>query len=1605
MANWVKFDAQGIANYPYDSDLSNHLKLIAGDHLEISERCGTWIRAKCLATSCTGICPINRIIILDDKIQQNTFDLLVYETKCLFNYIFTKVINKSHFMPREDECEIIDLIRKIQVMMPPSTQESRLQIAKNLDQLRAKLDLPIIARGKSHNIMNTHEVTPQLLTIKHDNLRSDTLLSASGPQEAIYPKTLAIHLSISLSFNKDVRICPRICSVKRNNSNNNSNNNNQSFTIQAISAPADYVLNANDGKDKLIKFHNIDMNTVGDLALIVRLFSSQKFGGKDTNAQSSVWASEYIGVAAIQFNDDKQLTLGGVQTFALPFFEEIDHQYSEIPQLLFESKHSERLRRVDEIPQLSVKVTTIETVGKAASGIGPESILTMSYPANISPSFDCNNLFVHLCTLHHKTKLKRTRILMKVLNIRSKKYINCFERSKRATEFASVVQKGASDLPLDEYAQINMTSDDFDPITCVLIFEEQRTSKSKGASSLSSYGIFKFTDQHGTMLESKQDHEIFDINLMKPPKEDMTPDDYISAIENPIDQKPLCRLSISIVLLSTHFTSNSSLHKILYWERFRNELTSIENNPMYAITGADVKIIMVFLSKIYLSLSKMMALDSNLAQPALETFISLIMTIDTYRNDLFKHFFNDFVEHKFERISPHLANLYSSMLKYLVDSLPEDPNNAHSDQEIKKSSGACRSLSYILSIISASLKLNKEMNQTVNEEVFKSSIRTIFKRLGLLMKTENTALIISKSFAMRSFPMFCDIISAVFPSDESVHLILDFLNSVRLDPGMKNKQSANSTRANRIRLYRGLCETQYFMCECNRQYILPFLSEDIKFLMADERDMIDLMQIIISIFFVLKSNSSSFSQSLICFSDFLSPLLEYAMKNELNENRRPNQPFPVTQFVMLLLYFVDSKVIESIFTKAENPIALFQKVLDMIKLVVVLNPPPYIFFICASTFITVIQLSTTSRIDFLNQRSSQNQESKLNLEDLINIISSFYNNFMRMSKEYNDTDRDFYQRVYYVDLEPIAALLPALLKSSPADVRFNTGVLSPLFHFYMNQKDEASRNTIVDAFYMITETDYKQNGNFTRSENAILAMDGFLKIGNSSDSKNMENLVGIFEKTLPKFGKNSQDPVVINFFKRMRQICDFMVNVGKLHTEDEHASAIISILDNLSVNDMVLYPHFTSQLFDLNINPEYNNYVEAAETLVECAKIFQWTDNEEVPAGHTFPQQKRCVRKLHLLNKAVELFMKDNFFERALDILDELRTYYEDIECDYEKLQEIAINEGICYDNICTKERTVLNRFYGVRFYGTKFNEYYRDSLYIYRRNGFYMATQMMQEIRDNFPQARVEPKAPTDDDKRDPNLFYVHVFNVKPRDVDGFDALDSLPAIMARSCLSVDTFYSEQPVRVRRTDGKYNEMAEWHRHVTTYRTNRPLQGIARRSRVVEESEVVVMTPIECAVYDTNAKTMELMHSASAVWRAKRFNLNIPISASSTLALLIQGIVNAAVNGGTKVFQDLFLEGPLKDEENNLKFADKLKEAFLDQLKAVNFALKIHTSIMTDADRALHENWEESFVAAQETMSHVLGKFSLDDSPSFGELPSLEFLKDLEKKNSCGVKK
>jgi hypothetical protein len=963
----------------------------------------------------------------------------------------------------------------------------------------------------------------------------------------------------------------------------------------------------------------------------------------------------------------------------------------------------------------------------------------------------------------------------------------------------------------------------------------------------------------------------------------MSPDDYLECV----DTRTNGTLDISLQLLSSRLTSSASLHRLLHSRDLSAGLLDLERG-----------VYLVFMQRIFVSLTEVMATRAALMEDALELFMQLITNIDTSRSGLVRHFFESFVASAFTAANAHLGRLHAFLLGYLVHTLPSNVL-ALSESAASLCKDCCRTLSYTLRLTAASLALH----QGVDEAYFSRCVHQIFRSLGLLMTSQVPALLVAKSFAVRSFPMFCDLLGAAIGREEAAALVTTFLAAVREDPA--NRTQPLATAQNRARLYRRLTDTEFFASPDVRALLLPVLLADVAAICSGENFAVDGLPTIVNTFLVIARTSRNLVQEIVVLRGFFPMILEACARHESRV---------AAELITILYYFAGGMEC------SEQLIAAIASLLR--------EGHPHFVMVAPPTFIRVV-------------RSAQDFR-------LAPAVAGFYNDFSRVFGALPQPDAALLKRVYGINMQPMADLLPSLLEAAPPSQRFNTGVLCPLFQLHAIGAPE-TRDRIVDALFAVLSADLEQKGDLERSERAILAMDAFASAG-AVEAAYLATVLELAGRVRRRFGE-MQAPVAA-FFADIEKLAGFLLTVAGLSAEDDRVAAVVELLDD---SGGAIFPYLAAHL--VRVHTSVGNKTEAAETVLIAANSVE--------------------EKM----RAVDLFVETDFYERALEVLDGMRAA---AKGDCFLLRRVAEREAQCLEWICTKERAVLNRFYGVRFYGSE------EKAYVYRRNGFFMAAQMAQDLKDRFPQARVEFVPPGDDTPKD---NYIYLFNLKPAEEKrSFDPFERTSAVQYRAVCAVNKFVSEAPVRVRITDGKFNEMAEWHRHVVTYTTEHKLQGVARRSKVISQSEVRVMTPVECAVVDVSEKTIELMQASCEIWRALRFGGEIKQSSVSSMARLIQGIVNAAVNGGTQVFQDLFLEGPLKEKPEIKKFAGDLMNAFRDQLKAVRFALRIHDAVMTGQDWLLHESWVKSFEEAQTSMGKVLGTVDLDEPPSFGEIPSTDFL-------------
>ena len=95
--------------------------------------------------------------------------------------------------------------------------------------------------------------------------------------------------------------------------------------------------------------------------------------------------------------------------------------------------------------------------------------------------------------------------------------------------------------------------------------------------------------------------------------------------------------------------------------------------------------------------------------------------------------------------------------------------------------------------------------------------------------------------------------------------------------------------------------------------------------------------------------------------------------------------------------------------------------------------------------------------------------------------------------------------------------------------------------------------------------------------------------------------------------------------------------------------------------------------------------------------------------------------------------------------------------------------------------------------------------------------------------------------------------------------------------------------------------------------------------------------------------------------------------AVSQLTMKIQGVVDAAVNGGTIKYEEAFLvDDYIEMNQNDVIEVQKLKDLIADQIPILEVALSTHRMKVQSDLLPLHERLEECFTKMQ---SHVEAKY------------------------------
>lgn len=407
-----------------------------------------------------------------------------------------------------------------------------------------------------------------------------------------------------------------------------------------------------------------------------------------------------------------------------------------------------------------------------------------------------------------------------------------------------------------------------------------------------------------------------------------------------------------------------------------------------------------------------------------------------------------------------------------------------------------------------------------------------------------------------------------------------------------------------------------------------------------------------------------------------------------------------------------------------------------------------------------------------------------------------------------------------------------------------------------------------------------------------------------------------------------------------------------------------------------MYVQYLERLYKLQ--KENDNYIEAAFTLRRFTDLLTWQEIKLSDALRLNVQNidSNCTHrelKQLLFMEIIKLFTEGKMWESAIKVCKELAYQLENETFDYKELSKLHEKMAKLYNRILNEAR-LEQTYYRVGFYGQGFPEFLANKQFIYRAVECERLESFTNRLQNQHPQAEVlkDLSEPSDQMKKSQSQL-IQVVAVKPVPNEFVKTLEDKyvkPAITNfHKYNNVKIFELRRPVMLE--GFARDDVGGLAIEKTSMETTYPLPGILR-SAPIESITNTRLSPIENACESMSNVNKELIEMIVDYSSDLKLNIN-------PLSMKINGIVDAAVMGGFKKYEEAFLVPEFLEQNPSFyQWTQKLKDLIAEQIPLLQKLLEIHKNRVTDDAKALHLKIEGCFALMKNEIETKYGKRSSD---------------------------
>eukprot|EP01094_Clydonella_sp_ATCC50884_P020570 TRINITY_DN4306_c0_g2_i1.p1 TRINITY_DN4306_c0_g2~~TRINITY_DN4306_c0_g2_i1.p1 ORF type:complete len:1653 (+),score=406.29 TRINITY_DN4306_c0_g2_i1:578-4960(+) len=412
--------------------------------------------------------------------------------------------------------------------------------------------------------------------------------------------------------------------------------------------------------------------------------------------------------------------------------------------------------------------------------------------------------------------------------------------------------------------------------------------------------------------------------------------------------------------------------------------------------------------------------------------------------------------------------------------------------------------------------------------------------------------------------------------------------------------------------------------------------------------------------------------------------------------------------------------------------------------------------------------------------------------------------------------------------------------------------------------------------------------------------------------------------------------------------------------DDERTLATLRLMEFFKKSNR-LTPYITYVHELASGHESANRMTEAGLAVLLHANLIDWSSNVLKPIL-SFPKETNFERKQKLYHMAIKYFDNGKNWERSIALRDEL-IEQERKAHRYTVVAQILREQADSFQLISEADRYSAE-YFRVAFYGKKFPPTLRGKEFVYRGFECERITAFIARMQSIYPNAEVIKKsnAEVSPEIVEGDGQWFVIATVTPSSMWEMKGepmpmeLQSLPSnvLQFRRTSDINVFTYMRPFRKKaeKSANEFEDLWTAHHFLVTAET---FPGVLSRSEVVER-HVVERSPIVNAIQSISAKNKDIVNLC------KRCGEDSGSSQVSSLTMALNGVIDAEVNGGVKMYsQAFFVDEYLRENPDDAGNVARLKEVLRDSVDVLEMALRVHRTVCPANLQALQQKMEVFF--------------------------------------------